>query len=232
MTSWDWTGKRREWFKSASTHTGFHKNLAANLMANELKGFRDIFDAGCGLGLLSIALSFYADEVTAMDLNGDAIDSLKRDIESRDITNVTPLRGDCFQYRGRHDAAVFCFFRATDLHFRSFSCGRIIRVAAIGSRYLSADDGNGRHCRRDSLDRALERQDVTYSFRPLSLEFGQPLRDMEDARDFVRCQTPGAGREDISAYLENSLVETGDPEFPLYIPHLKEMGIYCIDTRR
>lgn len=218
MTSWDWTGKRREWFKSASAYTGFHKKLAAGLAANELKGFRDIFDAGCGLGLLSIALSGYADAVTAMDLNGDGIDSLRRDLASLGVTNVAPLCGDCFQYQGKHDAAVFCFFRSADLHFRSFSCGRVVRVAAIGSHYLSADDGNGRHCQRDSLGLALERQDVAYSFRPLSLEFGQPLRDMADAREFVRCQTPDAGEDEISAYLGENLTETGDAGFPSTYP--------------
>ena len=228
---WDWSGMRRLWFKAASEFTGFHEKLAANLAENELSGCRSVLDAGCGLGLLSLAFSHYFDSVTAIDMNSDAISSLKDDMAFRATNNISALCGDCLEYTGGQDAAVLCFFRAPDFRLLSSRYGRVVRVVTAGSKYLSADDGQGRHCMRDGLDGLLVSQSIKSSYRELSLEFGQPLRDLADAKAFVKSQTPGASDPEIENYLNNILTETGNSEFPLYIPHLKEMGIYLINFK-
>lgn len=226
---WDWTGRRREWFRAASAFTGFHDKLAAELAENELKGCSDVLDAGCGLGLLSLGLCRHLSNITAVDMNEDAIRSLQKDIEEREIKNLRALSGDCYSYSGTHDAVVMCFFRARDFKSLLAVNGKVIRIVALGKSYLSADDGKGRHCIRDGLDMVLKSENTSYCSRLLSLEFGQPLRDMRDAEDFVRMQTPDADGRAVEEYLNERLKDTGDEKYPFYIPHLKEMGIYCIE---
>lgn len=229
MRVWNWTGMRADRFKAASAFTGFHKELASSLAANELRGCARVWDVGCGLGLLSLALAGHVDQITATDINADAIVSLQGDMASLGISNILVRQEDCLVHREKHDAAVMCFFRAVEFERLLPLCDRLVMVVNRGADYLSADDGSGRHCSRESMDSMLWRKGFTFTCRELGLEFGQPLRDLEDARDFVRSQTPGVTEAQVEAYLERRLAKTEDPAYPLYIPHRKEVGIYCID---
>ncbi|MBP1762598.1 MAG: hypothetical protein H6Q64_2140, partial [Firmicutes bacterium] len=63
----------------------------------------------------------------------------------------------------------------------------------------------------------------------VSLEFGQPLRSMEEARSFVRAEASRISEEDLSNFLSERLVETGQEKYPFYIPNLKTFGIFEIE---
>ncbi|HWQ75689.1 MAG TPA: hypothetical protein VN441_10260, partial [Syntrophomonas sp.] len=79
------------------------------------------------------------------------------------------------------------------------------------------------------VEQALRNQDLMYSLREVGLEFGQPLRSREEAAEFVKAQASGISEDDLEAFLAQRLTETGQEEYPFYIPNLKTFGIFEIE---
>ena len=106
-----WNEEKLRFMEDAAAWGDFHARLAAAL-APYLPGDGHICDAGCGTGHLSLALSPYVRQVTAVDVSGEALGLLAENCRKRHMTNIVIHRGDIAQLLPEepYDAMVFCFF--------------------------------------------------------------------------------------------------------------------------
>lgn len=218
-----WTQESIAYMDDACRRTEFHQRLAAEL-SPYLRRTNRICDAGCGLGYLSLALAPYVEAVTAVELDGQALAVLEREIKARGITNVTAVRGDVLAYRPdtRFDAMVFCLFGSMDeILAAAARCCRGTVLAVVRNdarhRFSGKSRGPGRHS-YETACRILTEKGINFTTRTASFAFDQPFRSLEAARRFFELY---GGSEDWRA----RLVETGDPEFPWRLPSRRDFGL-------
>ena len=63
-----WTADSMRWMENAAQHSDYHEKLAARI-AHHLPIDARVFEGGCGLGHLAIALGRHVQHVTAMDIS-------------------------------------------------------------------------------------------------------------------------------------------------------------------
>ena len=218
-----WTQESIAYMDDACRRTEFHQRLAAELRPY-LKQTARVCDAGCGLGYLSLALAPYVEAVTAVELDGQALAVLEREIKARGITNVTAVQGDMLAYRPdtKFDAMVFCFFGSMEeIVATAARCCRSTVLAVVRNdarhRFSGKDREPGRHS-YETACRTLAEKGITFTAETASFDFDQPFRSLEAARRFFDLY---GGSEDWRA----RLVETGDPEFPWQLPSRREFGL-------
>ena len=88
-----WDEERVRFMEDAAAWGDFHARLAAEL-AKSLPPESRICDAGCGTGHLSLALSSYARQVTAVDVSQQALSLLADNCRKRNVTNIAIRCGD------------------------------------------------------------------------------------------------------------------------------------------
>ena len=110
-----WDEERVRFMEDAAAWGDFHARLAAEL-AKSLPPESRICDAGCGTGHLSLALSPYVRQVTAVDVNQQVLSLLADNCRKRNVTNIHIRCGDIHSLPPEqpYDAMVFCFFGHMD----------------------------------------------------------------------------------------------------------------------
>lgn len=230
----NWTQQRALWFAEASEYTGFHKQLAQNI-APFIGTGSTVGDFGCGLGRLDLYLAAHAQHITCMDTEPLVLDILQRDAKQRQIKNISTLLCDATEVKTPFDIVLMSFFGYPPklmLHCMSLAAKRLIRVVNVQPQGAALQPEKHHKKRETPQDIAqiLDNHNLTYSFTRHCLEFGQPLRNMEQAAQFVAYNAPGAPRQEIQTYLEEHLQQTGNSRFPLYLPGKKEVGIFVVET--
>lgn len=227
---YQWAEDMIRFMRDASEYGDYNQKLA-EMMRPWLTKDSHICDAGCGLGYLALALAPYAGKVTAMDKNADALRVLRKNCESRKISNVTIQCGDISEWLPEQpfDSMAFCFFGNIDeiLTIAGQRCRGT--VFAIKKNYAEHRFSVGSHRGgNDSYANAIRRLQelkIPHEGTAMELEFGQPFRSFEDARCFFEtysCDNDPALITD--AFLREKLRETGEPDFPYYLPHRRKVG--------
>ena len=235
----EWNEDKVRFRIDSARHSRFHEQTAT-LIASRFDdpASVSICDAGCGLGFLSAALTECFGHVTAIDVSPLALDVLRREADSRHITNLElrqeDLLGDPSVRPELYDAIVFSFFG---------NISEIMRIARPRCRkdlfILKKNDHHHRfsvsHPMRpfDSMAAALHdlhELSLPFTKTDLCIEDGQPLRSLEDALIFFGLYAQGADRELITQdYVKTLLQETDDPEFPYYYPRATEFSLLQVD---
>lgn len=227
-----WNNEMARFLRDASEYSDYYTRLAEWIAPYLQPGDR-VCDVGCGLGYLSMALSNYVKQITAIDRSEIALDMLRN--HPKRAGNISCCCGDIFcDNSGQiYDAMVFSFFGKMEeiaLAAKNRCRGEIF---AFKKNY-----GNHRFTAGaypvgdDSFDRAvdwLRRRGVPFSSETLCLEMGQPLRSREEAYRFFALYHRGDAAEISEAFLNSRLVETGREDFPLYLPQKREVG--CLRFR-
>ena len=225
-----WDEERVRFMEDAAAWGDFHARLAAEL-AKSLPPESRICDAGCGTGHLSLALSPYVRQVTAVDVSQQALSLLADNCRKRNVTNIAIRCGDIHSLPPEepYDAMVFCFF------------GRMEEIAAIAKaqcrgtvfafkkNYTTHRFSVGSHATGSysfSAAKAwLSARGVPFTAQEMALELGQPFRSWESARRFFEIYSRDEDKSVITdAFLRSKLVETGREDFPLYLPHQRPVG--------
>ena len=183
-----WTPEGMAFLQDAMACCGYYPALARRI-APYLPAQAHVCDAGCGLGGLSVALLPYCRHVTAVDRAAAPLENLRQ--RAGHDPRLTVRQGDirCLPPETPYDAMVFCLFgdveealavarqqcRGTvllirrDYAYHRFSTGRV----PVGFTAADSED-------------TLRHLGLSYRMERFSLEFGQPLRSLEDARRFFR----------------------------------------------
>ena len=228
-----WNDRSLEWFKSASEHTGFHKNLAEMLLPYiEVGG--TLCDLGCGIGLIDFELCKNVKSVTCVDIDPAAIRLCSGEVARRGITNIEPLISDAKDLTGTWDTVISVFHGTTDAladFYVKFARKKVITVThiegmgAFGPRAYKSP----RCSTAITAEELLKERGIKHTFINGALEYGQPFRELDDAWEFVTAYLKNAPGEAVEEYLSENLVETRDPEYPLYLPNMKNFGIFIMD---
>ncbi len=220
----------------ASAYGDYHRNLAAEILPY-LHGAEHVCDAGCGLGDLSLALSPVIPMITAVDIKPQAAGHLWEKCARRGIGNIRVLEGDIrtLPPETPYDGMIFCFFGMSEeiLEIAGQQCrGTVITVKknycthrfSAGS-YPAGRDGFSR------MRSLLGERGIPYEEKQISLEFGQPFRNFEDVRVFYRCYSRDEDPAVLTdSFLRSKVVSTGRDDFPLYMPHRRELGILVFQS--
>lgn len=231
-----WNSDMVRFMCDAAEYGNYYQALA-ELLLPELDGQTHICDAGCGLGFLSLALAPHVGQVTAVERDPIALAALEENCRRRGIVNITPRCG-ALQHTlpsQPYDAMVFCFFGGIDeilAAAKAQCCGKIF---IITRNYTTHRFSVGRHP-TGSYGYGSARQRLTELAIPFreacfTLENGQPLRTLADARRFYEIYSQDSDKSVISdEFLQSRLTQTGRADFPLYLPQQRELALLRFDT--
>ena len=213
----------------ASDYGNYFGELAANL-SDLLDPSWTVCDAGCGIGQLSVALSPYVKKVVAIDKSAAATDYLRNRVRRDSVGNVEVLTEDFDSLSSdcKFDAMIFNYFGRVEQILEIAARHCLQRAIVVRKAYSNHRFSFGTYPIEHKLVHPLE--GVEHSKSEFSSEFGQPFRSIGDAVKFFdlysRDEDPAVINEEN---VRSRLVETGNPEFPYYLSHMKHSNIYVID---
>lgn len=224
-----WTEESIRWYDEASDYTKYHEALLPHLLPH-LKADDRCCELACGTGHLARTLaphvaSYTANDIAtaAMDFNASQLACLSEGADMELVTGdwKTALAGR------RFDVVLFSFFGAILRDWEQLEALAEKRIIAI----TYGIDPGGRKSKHETgkdIIAFLEERGIPYSYEECSLDFGQPLRDMDDARRYLAYYYK---LKDISPdeYLREHL-ET-KPDGTLYFPKMRHLGIVVIDLK-
>ena len=227
----EWNADKVRFMEDAAAWGDFHARLAAAL-APYLPREGRICDVGCGTGHLSLALSPYVKQVTAVDVSGEALGLLADNCRKRHITNIDIRCGDIARLPPEtpYDAMVFCFFGHIEeiLTISAAQCrGTVLAVMRndAAHRFSAAQPA----IRRGGYPRGREvltARGIPFHACEMELPMGQPFRTLDDARRFFQLyRHPGDTTPVTDDFLRTRLTATGREDFPLYLPQSRCFGL-------
>ena len=225
-----WTEERAAFWADSAAYTHSYDRLA-EMVSPHLAPGGTLFEGGCGLGHLSIALAKRGFDVTAMDLSPLPLKYL-RESAAYEGVRLTVRAGDVFALPARevYDCALFCFFGSVTeaLTWARGHCrDRLILFKKNWSTHrFTRDPGALRKFTYPLTLAELERLGVPFETQVREVDMGQPFRSLEDGVRFFRLYD---GSDDMTeADIRPRLVETGDPAFPWYLPAVRSVGMIVI----
>ena len=73
-------------------------------------------------------------------------------------------------------------------------------------------------------------RNLKFNVETLKLPFGQPLKSMEEAVDFVRHYDQSSTKQEIYDYLNEKLImKQEDETYPFYLPNEKRLAMFVIE---
>ena len=225
-----WTEESAAFWEDSASYTQSYERLAERAAAR-LSPEGAVFEGGCGLGHLSVALAKRGFAVTAMDLSPLPLRYLRAGADRAGV-RLTIRTGDAFALpEGElYDSAVFCFFGSVTeiLNWAKGHCrDRLILFKKNWSTHrFTRDPGVLRKFTYPLTCGELERLGVPFAAETFDADMGQPFRSLADAICFFRLYDPETAVTEAEAL--SRLVETGDPVFPYYLPALRSVGMIAI----
>ncbi len=225
-----WTEESAAFWEDAAEYTRCYDRLAEKAAARLVPG-STVFEGGCGLGHLSIALARRGCTVTAMDLDPLPLRFLRRNARGADI-RMDIREGDVFALPVNEvfDSAVFCFFGGVReiLGWAKAHCrDRLILFKKNWSTHrFTRDEAAIRKFTYPLTVGELEELGVPYASEVFDADMGQPFRSLPDAVRFFRLYDPeGAMTE---AEVRKRLTEIDDPRFPYYLSAKRPVGMIVL----
>lgn len=225
-----WTEESAAFWEDSAIYTGSYEILAARASVHLAPG-NSVFEGGCGLGHLSLALARRGYAVTAMDLSPLPLRFLRRNA-AREGVPLDIRQGDAFAlpHGETYDNGVFCFFGSVweTLTWARVHCrDRLILFKKSWGTHRFTRDGTAirKHTYPLTLGE-LDRLGVPYTAEVFDVDMGQPFRSLPDAVRFFRLYDPqGAMTEgDVRA----RLTETDDHVFPFYLSAIRPVGMIVL----
>lgn len=226
-----WNERTVRWFHNASEYTGYNKKLAEVLLRS-ISSRESLCDIGCGAGLIDFELAPHIGQITCVDISPEAVHAVEDHTRRRGLDNISALCMDAAGLDGTWDTVLALFHGGPDAIPRYLSLAREQLILAAhgtlkgnfapeGHKVTKCFDVNG-------IKAYLDESGIRYSLRELILEYGQPLTDLADAEAFVTAYSTPMDRAELDAYLRQNLENTGDDQFPYYLPNKKKFGLFFI----
>ena len=232
-----WDEERVRFMEDAAAWGDFHARLAAEL-AESLPPESRICDAGCGTGHLSLALSPYVRQVTAVDVSQQVLSLLADNCRKRNVTNIHIRCGDIHSLPPEqpYDAMVFCFFGHMDeiLSLAAAQCrGTVLAVMRSDSCHRFSAGRPVMRCGGYTRGReTLRALGIPFQAREMELPMGQPFRSLADARRFFELyRRDGDDTPITDEFLHQRLTATDRADFPLYLPQNRRFGLLRWESR-
>lgn len=225
-----WSPESIDWYERASAYTHYHENLIRLLQPHLLKE-DSCCELACGTGSLARALAPHVASYTANDIDPEAVAHNESMLRQNDkaLRGLSIVPGDWKTVLAgqRFDTVIFSFFGAVLRNWdelRRLASRRIIAVT-YGGENRQAGDTKSKQEHAEDIMEFLRDRNIPYDSVFTELEFGQPLRDMEEAVRYTKYYYPFDDGQ-ISAFLEKKLERLEDGT--LYFPKKKKLGIVAV----
>lgn len=230
-----WSPEMIDWYASACEFPENDRNrkLAAAVLET-LPPYPSICDIGCGIGALSLELAKKAAKVTAVDINLNALEQLRRSASRSGISGIEIIEGDFKALPPPPhfaDCVVFCMFGNFDYmeYAERWTDGKVIFITDLADRRCFASKPK-RNVKQnvDELRSQLKAAGYRFEESFIRTSFGQPFRNIDDAVNFISCYDRESSRDEIVKMLYDQVVMTGKKDFPIYLPREKEYLLLTI----
>lgn len=222
----NWTAESARLMWAASEYGTYHHSLVET-MRPWLNPDMRFCDAGCGIGALSLAIAPYVREVTAADISPVALEGLR----DRRFSNIRIQCGNILELPPEepYDAIAFCLFGSIDeiLKIAKQQCrGPVFAFMKNYSRHRFSVNAFQKFAPQYITARQkLQELGIPCDTQELTLEMGQPLKDLAEARTFFELYSQDEDKSVITDdYLRSRVLETGRSDYPLYIPQARKLG--------
>jgi len=225
-----WKQDMITFMRQASEFSDYNRQLMQKMLPWLTKDTH-ICDAGSGLGYLSLALSPYVKQVTAVERHPDAAAVLEENCQVLGVSNVISRCGAISEVLPEppYDAMVFCFFggRREVLELAKQQCAGDVFVFTRNydnHRFSAGKHHTGYEGFSQFADELASLGIPTHK-ETFALEFGQPFRNLEEAHRFFRLYSKDQSMDLLTDdFVRSRLTETGREDFPYYMPHQKQIG--------
>ena len=227
-----WTEENAAFWQDSANYTRSYDLLAEHATAH-LAPESTVFEGGCGLGHLSVALAKRGYDVTAMDLFPLPLRFLRRNAARAGVA-MDIRQGDAFALPPEEvfDCAVFCFFGSvteTLIWAKAHCRDRLILFKKNWNTHrFTRNAGAIRKFTYPLTLGELDRLGVPYETETFEVDMGQPLRSLADGVRFFRLYDPLGDMTEREVL--SRLTETGDDAFPYYLPAVRPVGMICISS--
>ncbi len=228
-----WTEASAAFWEDSAKYTKSYDRLADRAAAH-LVPDGTVFEGGCGLGHLSLALSRRGYAVTAMDASPLPLRYLRENARQQSLS-LDIRQGDAFALPEEevYDNAVFCFFGSVSetLAWAKVHCrGSLVLFKKSWSTHrFSRDEAAIRKFTYPLTLKELNRLGVPYTAEVFDVDMGQPFRSLEDAVRFFRLYDPAGAM--TAGEVRARLTDTIDPCFPFYLPAMRPVGMIVLRTQ-
>lgn len=221
----------------ASEYGNYYEQLVQK-MKPCLSADSHICDAGAGLGYLSLALSPYVRQVTAVEKHPDAAAVIAENCTGRNLGNVISRCGSIDEIipAEKYDAMVFCFFggaRQTLKIAREQCRGDVFVFTRNYTKHRFSAGSHTSGWEGYSEFRALlEELGIPSRQETFCLEFGQPFRSLSDAKRFFELYSMDSDKSLLTdEFLRSKLTKTGREDFPLYLPQERPVAFFHFSVK-
>ena len=225
-----WTEESAAFWQDSARYTRCYDRLA-DQAAPYLTPGSTVFEGGCGLGHLSLALARRGFSVTAMDLSPLPLGYLRAEAERTNVPLIV-REGDVFALPEdqRFDDALFCFFGgvAETLRWAERHCrDRLLLFKKDWNTHrFTRDPGAVRKFTYPLTCEELTRSGIPFETEVFHVDMGQPFRSLQDAVRFFRLYDPQGALTEGEAL--SRLKETGDPVFPYFLSANRPVGLIVL----
>lgn len=188
-----WSKKTIDWYLRAGEHSQYPRLILEQILPR-ISPEHTVLDIGCGPGVYALALAPHVAQVLALDKDPGVLDNLACLADSRRLGNIA-----CLHYVWPHALiekadVIICALGSGEIMSKDglkaiFALiPQLVFLVAPG-QYLSPF-GWKRHRKRPATNAEdtlalLDRLNASYSAQAISLDFGQPVRDMAEAAEFL-----------------------------------------------
>lgn len=228
-----WSDESIHWYQTASDWTNYHEILGREI-AEFFTAEDEVCDIGCGLGMISVILSEFVKHIISVDVEPRVIKILSDSVKERGIQNITPLNADwTLLQENCCDTALTCSFGTLSHDFYRFM--RLARKRLVVVKRARIDDEKGfttEHCRQygaNSDEEFLEKNNIPYFLKSFRADFGQPLREWEEAVRFIEHYRLKPGDQSMDDDLKLHMIRETGGEYRYYLPNIKNIHIVVIE---
>ena len=216
-----WDEKRIEWYERASDHSDFQERLSA-LIKRFIPEDESVTELGCGLGYQGELLCRSGYRVRSYDIDSSVI---KR-AEERSGLGIFRV-ADYLEIDERRDAVLSVFFG------RITEGDNLERLLSLADKHLvyiqSAHSGQSPALRRkgDNTEKTiafLKERNIPFTHEKHTIPFPQPLKSIEEGRDFISSYYGKEKADDYLPYIK----ESNNREFPYSLMNNKEFIVFDI----
>lgn len=221
-----WSEEKVELYKRASEYTGFNEELGEKILG-EIGYGRTIFDIGCGMSYLSIYLSEYSKGINCIDTDKIVLKNLKKELGKRKISNIKIINEDYKKIIGNYkniDCIIACNFLRNEEELNNI-LGKCKTLIIIKNTRTRKNIYKYKKKKIEDMEEILASRNITYKKFIHNGEFGQPLKSLEEARNYYNSYS----YENISVEeVKNKLLYIDNEEFPYYMPKYKNAGVIIV----
>lgn len=226
-----WNEQSVRWFHNASEYTGYNRKLA-DILLRHISRRESLCDVGCGAGLIDFALAPHIGRITCVDISPQAIRAVEDHARRLATNNISTLCMDASGLEGEWDTVLALFHGGRDVISRYLRLAREQLILAAHGTLKGNFAPDGHKVQKcfdvNGVKASLDERGIRYSLQELTLEYGQPLTSLTDAEAFVTAYSTPMDKFVLDAYLREHLEETGDEQFPYYLPNQKKLGLFFI----